>query len=287
MNMNENLSATGRTAGATGWRRTFGNLWRRRHGYRYFRDWLLSIYHRAVLRFRSFPLPGRLSVCRVWIKGVPEPFYVRLGTTDWYVLEEIYLDNVYAPLVDDPPNMVRQIVDLGANTGFSIRLWQMHFPSALIAAVEPDEANMRMCRQNILRDTADSRTRLVQACVAATGRRVSLDRSAGAWGFIMREASPQEEEIVEARTLPQILAECEMEGTIDLLKCNIEGAESEVFANCGDWINRVRRLAVQVHLPYTPEKFLEDLDRSGSRLAIYHSMDYADGSKLLFMEQSV
>lgn len=284
--MSEHLIALPQAAaGVKSWRRTFGNLWQRRKGYVYLRDWLLSIYHRVLLRFPNLPLPGRHGTARVRLKGLSEPVYVRLGTTDWYVLEEIFLDEVYAPAIKDAQE-VRRIVDLGANTGFSIRLWQANFPSASIVAVEPDEDNLQMCRKNILRyETGDSRTQLVQACVAATPRRVTLDRSMGSWGYTMRDARTQGDEQVEALTLPQIMAECGMEGTIDLLKCNIEGAEQEVFAHCKDWIGRVRRLAVQVHLPYTAEKFLEDLRSSGARLTLYHSMDYADGSKLLFMEQ--
>ena len=268
------------------WHDRVSRLWSLRRRYTYFRDWLLSIYHRVLMHYPRLPFPGRRSILRVWLKGMPEPFYVRMGTTDWYVLEEIFFDEAYKPALSGTIGEIRQIIDLGANTGFSTRLWQLKFPDARIIAVEPDEANMKMCRQNLLKETTGNQPQLVQACVSGTSRRVSLDRSRGSWRFAMHEADEAEEELIEALTLPQIMAESRMEGTIDLVKCNIEGAEEELFAHCDEWIGRVKRLAVQVHYPYTSERLLEDLRRAGSRLELYHSMDREDRSKLLFLEQN-
>ncbi|HEY0321527.1 MAG TPA: FkbM family methyltransferase [Pyrinomonadaceae bacterium] len=265
---------------------TVRRLWRLRHKYEYFHNWLFSVYHRVLMRFPRLPLPGRQSILRVWLKGISEPFYVRLGTTDWYVLEEIFFDVVYDPLIKHAGVEVRQIIDLGANTGFSTRLWQSNFPEARIIAVEPDKANMQMCLRNLSGQREYSRPQLVQACVAGVARCVSMDLSGGSWRFSMIEADPTQEELIEARTLPQIMAECGMQGKIDLVKCNIEGAEEEVFAHCDEWIGQVRRLAVQVHYPYTSARLLDDLKRAGASLKLYHSMDCEAGSKLLFLEQN-
>jgi FkbM family methyltransferase len=270
------------------WLERVSRLWSLRSRYTNFYDWLLSIYQRALMRFPALPLPGRERVRQVRLKGIPAPFYVRLGTTDWYVFEEIFFDAVYAPLIEGAGREVRQIIDLGANTGFSTRLWQITFPEARIIAVEPDSANLEMCRLNLPDEGSGNRSALVvRACVSGVARKVSLDRSRGSWRFTMHEANGAVEELIEARTLQQIMYECGMEGTIDLIKCNIEGAEEEVFAHCAEWIGRVRRMAVQVHHPYTSARLLEDLARSGARLNLYHSMDCEAGSKLLFLERSV
>lgn len=267
------------------WRDRLGRLWQLRTRYSHFHAWLLSIYNRALVRLEGLPLPFRQRVVALRLKGIPDPFYVRLGTTDWYVLEEIFFDAVYDPLIERAGLETRQIIDLGANTGFSARLWRMRFPGARIIAVEPDASNIAMCRLNLSLKEGDRRLQLVEACVSGTERRVALDRSRGSWRFSMTEASEAEDGLIDARTLPQIMAECGMEGAVDFIKCNIEGAEAEVFAHCRDWIGLVRRLAVQVHHPYTSERLLEDLRRAGSSLKLYHSMDCEAGSKLLFLEQ--
>jgi hypothetical protein len=78
---------------------------------------------------------------------------------------------------------------------------------------------------------------------------------------------PREDEI-DALTVSQILELTRMEGTIDLLKCDIEGAEAEVFANCSQWIANVKNLVIELHEPYTIEKLSDDLKRAGSSLEI-------------------
>jgi FkbM family methyltransferase len=270
------------------WRERVSRLWSHRGRYTEFHDWLLSLYHRALMRFPALPLPGRGRVLSVHLKGMPESFYVRLGTTDWYVLEEIFFSRVYDPLINDTGSEVRQIIDLGANTGFSTRLWQIKFPGAMIVAVEPDSANIEMCRLNLAGEDSHNHLQLVRACVSGIARQVSLDRSRGSWRFTMHEAAGiAEEELIEARTLQQIMNECGIVGTVDLIKCNIEGAEEEVFAHCAEWIGRVRRMGVQVHHPYTSARLLEDLERAGARFNLYHSMDCEAGSQLLFLEQEM
>jgi FkbM family methyltransferase len=260
-------------------------LWSARSHYTYKSDWLYSIYHRALLHFPRLPLSGRQKLRQVWLNGIPEPFYIRMGTTDWYVLEEIFIDEVYEPVIRRAIHDVRTVVDLGANTGFSVRLWQQAYPSACIIAVEPDSANLQMCRRNAFAGTGQTdQLCFVQACVGGRARMVSLDRNGGAWRFRVQEAAPSDETL-EALTLPEILERCQVNEAVDLLKCDIEGAEAEVFSNCAEWINRVRNLVIEVHSPYTKLHLIADLQRAGWLFEIYHCMACADDSELLFLKQ--
>lgn len=267
------------------WQKKLSRLWGARRQYVAASDWFRSLYQRVLLHFPRLPLPRRNSIRQVSIVGMPEPFYVRLSTTDWYVLEEIFLDRLYEPLTKRQLRDVRNIVDLGANTGFTIRLWQLMYPSARIVAVEPDAKNLEMCRRNALGDMTGRQLHLVQACVAGRSRTVFLDRSGGAWGFSMRDASSAAEELVQALTLPQIMESCGMDGPIDLLKCDIEGTEAELFADCSGWISSIRNLVVELHHPYSSEHFLADLRRGGGRFATYFHMRCDGNSELLFLEQ--
>lgn len=268
-------------------RRSVKRLWDLRRKYSHTQDWLYSFYHRIILRFPGLPWPSRNSTRRVRLAGYDRPFYVRLGTTDWYVLEEIFIDRAYEPVTLPSSEAVRCIVDLGANTGFSLLWWQLHYPAARIIAVEPDAENLSLCARNAPNHEAGGEIRLVQACVAGKAREVSLDRSGGAWRFRMLDDAPDDKaELVKALTLPQILAENGGDKQIDLLKCDIEGAEAEVFANCSTWINQVRQIVVEIHQPYSMESFMEDLDRSGGRFKLYHRAPGQDGSQVLFLEQN-
>ncbi len=266
--------------------KSFHRLWSVRRRYLNSRDWLYSFYHRILLRFPRLPLPERNHLRQVRLTEVREPFHVRLGTTDWYVLEEIFIDGVYQPLIKLQIKDVRHIVDLGANSGFSIRLWQLSYPTACVIGVEPDAENLEMCLRNALTGTTDDQLKLVQACVAGRSRAVSLERSRGAWEFRMQEPDQAGQESIRAITMSQLLAECRVESPIDVLKCDIEGAESEVFADCGAWIHQVRNLIIELHPPYSSEQFLADLSRGGARFELYCRTPCEGGSELLFLQQA-
>lgn len=247
-----------------------------------------------MLRLPRAPLPWRNKVTAVRVVGVPDPLYVRLGTSDWLVVEELFALDEYAPLIKRKLAGVRTVVDLGANVGYSLRLWEAVFPSAVLIAVEPDAENVEMCRRNAARSREQGRLRLVQACVAGRSREVCLDRSGGAWGYSMQEVDtiaskvPGDVEAVPAMTLPEILSDVGLDPSvpIDLLKCDIEGSEKEVFADCASWIGRVRNMVVEVHGAYTADQFLDDLRRAGGRFELYGTITDPSHA-VLFLAASV
>ena len=268
------------------WHSKLRRLWAARHHYAETGVWLFSFYHRLLLYFPWLPLPWRNATRQVRLHGMREPLNVRLGTTDWYVLEEVFLDRVYEPLNHRRLTNVHTVLDLGANTGFTIRLWQILYPSARIVAVEPDAANLAMCKHNALKNAGGDRLKFVQACAAGTARSVFLDRSGGAWRFSLTDAGGPAAELLPAMTVPQILESCAIDGPIDLLKCDIEGSEEEVFADCGAWIARVKNLVVELHHPYSSERLFEDLRSGGGRFNVYHRVLSNGNSELVFLEQT-
>lgn len=233
--------------------------WAERGRYARTRDWLMSMYTRVLVRFPSLPLPGRRSVWRLSLDREARPLQVRLGTSDWYIMEEVMLGEEYAPLTRRPLSDVRQVLDLGANVGMSIRLWQSRWPGARIVAVEPDPDNLNLARRNTA--AATTPPTFIQGCVAGKSRVVHLDRSGHPSRFAMQDGADSGERI-QAMTVPEVCDRGQLEGIIDVMKCDVEGAETEIFQNCRDWIDRVRYLAVEVHHPYSAERLLEDLDRA-------------------------
>ena len=249
------------------------------------KDWLLSFYNRVLVCFPRWPLPWRNQTRGVLLRGMREPLQVRLGTSDWYVLEEVFLEKVYEPITRRQLGDVRTIIDLGANTGFTIRLWQMFYPDARIVAVEPDAENLEMCNHNALKNGAPQQVTLVNACAAGSTRSVFLDRSYGAWRFSISNVRAPGAEPLPALTLPQILESCAVDATVDLLKCNIEGSEEEVFADCSAWIGRVRNMAVELHHPYSVERFLEDVRRGGGHFDVYYRKPTKGNTEFVFLER--
>jgi FkbM family methyltransferase len=206
---------------------------------------------------------GRLVTVR--LKNDPRPLFLRPGSSDGPVLKEIFLWDEYGPLLREVRGPVRTVIDLGSNIGLTVRLWQARFPGARVCAVEPDEANATLLERNVLAPPlpeAGAPT-VVRACVAGAAGFVTLDRSGAEWGITMtREGSPDATQRVEAITVSELLRRFGHEaGDIDILKCDIEGAEAEVFAGECEWLVRVRHLAIEVHQPYDIARFLRDVDR--------------------------
>src|ERR1700733_14360287 len=122
--------------------------WRRRRYFARWRDWLMTMYD-ALLRYaKHLPLPLRGRVWPIYLANEKTPVYLRLGSSDGFVLEEIFIDEVYAPLSRAKLGEVRQIVDLGANVGLSVRLWRQRFAGAKGIAGEPDAGDFALRKKN-------------------------------------------------------------------------------------------------------------------------------------------
>ncbi|HTV48109.1 MAG TPA: FkbM family methyltransferase [Phycisphaerae bacterium] len=173
------------------------------------------------------------------------------------------MENEYGLLFSDQIGSISTVLDLGGNAGYSVRLWEQKYPDCRITVVEPDSANAKVCRNNIQIVQAESRIILLQACALGTSRNVWLDRSQPEWGYkATNKASPNEAPI-RGMTLNEILVSSNLPDKIDLLKCDIEGAELELFRDCSDWISKFRFFAIETHTPYTPEQLVQDMQKNG------------------------
>lgn len=248
-------------------------------------DQVKWVVDRALRRvYRLAPnLARHAPVGSVRLKGIDGPVFVRLGTSDWVVLEEIFKWGAYEALTRHPMGDVRTIVDLGANVGLSVRLWQKAFPAAKVVAVEPEPTNARMLRRNVDAGPSPRGVATVEACVAGSTRRVALDTSGGAWGVKMAADGNGK---VPAMRMEEVLAAGGMgDQPIDLMKCDVEGAEAEIFADCAAWIGRVRWLAIELHPPYDKTKLVADLARNGGHFVEQHAQDWV-GQEVVLLEQT-
>jgi len=231
------------------------------------RDRAFYIYGR-ILRRVSGPLPYRHSNVQVCLRGQRDPFHVRLSSTDWLVLEEIFQKDEYT-LVRDAIRGARWIVDLGANAGYSLRYWQTLFPEARIVAMEPEPNNCLICSRNIASAGLESQVTLLQAAVGPRRRQTRLvDVGEGEWGYRTEEGETQKGQPVEVLPLSEVLENHAKGQKIDLLKCDIEGAEKELFEDCRSWIGRVAAIVVELHPPYSLPELLAALKRADADFEI-------------------
>jgi len=187
-------------------------------------------------RFRH----GRLLP--LYIKGQQQPVWIRSGTSDLRVFWQVFIQQQYARTLA----CVRDgdlIVDCGANVGFTALYFLARYPNLQIIAVEPDPANVELCKKNLA--AYGDRVTLVQAAVWPRAERLSLggQQAGNEWGI---SVAPSPGGPVQSVTIPDLL-ERSGRNTIDLLKVDIEGAEASVFAQDCPWLENVKAIAIELH----------------------------------------
>jgi FkbM family methyltransferase len=191
------------------------------------------------------PLYGD-RVSSVKVRGVDHRVWFRHGTSDKYVIREIFANDQYGCLCSlDPP---RLIADLGANIGATSVYLLRRFPRASLIAVEPDPGNFAILQRN-LAPYAD-RVQLLRRAVWPSEGSVRLERGTfrdgREWSIQVRECG--EGDRGDARTItPQELTGSGRD-VVDLMKIDIERAELALFSSPRrEWLGRVRAIAIELH----------------------------------------
>lgn len=238
----------------------FRSWWARRSQFASTREALRAI----ALRFWSLrSLRGRTTreCVALRLAGVERPVYLRRGTLDIIVLEEIFLNREYGPAAAAIEAEAPRLLDLGGNIGLASRFFDEELPGVKIVVVEPDAGNHTVLRKNCARLLEEGRLTAREAFVAAESGAAGIHRGDEPVGYrIDHEAADGEQ--IECVTVPTLLDEAGFD-RVDLLKCDIEGAEAELFAACGEWIHRVDQLVVETHAPYGLEQLEADLAAAG------------------------
>jgi FkbM family methyltransferase len=188
-------------------------------------------------------------------------FAIRFRTTDVLVVRELFLRADYDPLIKSfnlPRDEPLTCLDLGANIGLAAVLLADQFPKMKTLAVEPEEENYRVLVENAQRNGEFA---TVRAFVGAEEGMAYLDTTEGEWGYRMTRdrATGKSATILK---IPDLLLQMRW-STVDLLKCDIEGSEQELFAACGAWIASVRHLLIELHPPNTIQSLVAALKPYG------------------------
>jgi FkbM family methyltransferase len=194
-------------------------------------------------------------------RQVLHPVVARLGAaSDMDVFRQIFLDEEYACLRD--VHGLQLILDLGANVGYSSAYFLSCYPRATVLAVEPNPANYAICCQNLA--LYGDRARVIHGAVWShrTQLRLAFDTFGDGrdWATQVREdPSGGSTGQVSAWDLPS-LVRLAGHRQIDLLKCDIERSELEVFGpTSATWLPQVRNICIELHGPDCKQVFEESL----------------------------
>ena len=264
------------------------------------RRWLRTIGHpRTISSLLTLSSAGREggshepdSSVPLDLRGFPVPVHARPGTSDYVTFKEIFLTHggEYADFVQEVEGPVRYILDLGSNVGYSIAYFLRIWPDAKVSGVEPFDPNVRMIQKTFDEFIRRGQVAVHQAFVgSAEGRAAIVSGGAGGANEIQMDRSVDSlasEDVDDAAIVPvdAILAEDHPQGMIDILKCDVEGGEEEVFSHCASWIHRVRYLVAELHDGLDEVWLAETLAQNGARAEVLGTRKGYGSAKLAWCQ---
>jgi len=199
---------------------------------------------------------------------------LRSHTTDISVLGELIVSGGYDPVLPHLAGPVHTVIDLGANIGLVARWCAHRWPDLTISCVEPEAGNVEVLRHNV--ELVPGAT-VYSACVGAYERRVRLSTTMGEHGFAMYNPVAGSEGDVDVITIDQVFAGSGLgDAQIDLLKCDIEGAEVELLTDCRSWISRVTVAVVECHNGFDGPQLQQMLRDNGTEFDLVERLPNPD-----------
>lgn len=184
---------------------------------------------------------------------------LRSATSDWFTFDQIFIHEDYnlktlkrhpefeAVYTQYCAEGTPLILDLGANIGLSSVYFHHVWPSAKIIAVEPSEDNFAVLRQNF---GANEKFEAILAGISCKSSRLALaDPGVEKNAFTTTVIDPENEGGVLGVTVPEILKRySKSDGYFPfIVKIDIEGFESDLFAENTDWVNDFPVLIIEMH----------------------------------------
>jgi FkbM family methyltransferase len=224
------------------WQNLKASWARRASGRDFARQMLLRYAHR---------LP-RSTQRREWTIGFRQPppvgaIRLRLRDnvgSDLFIYSEVFEHEYYRlPLTQVPET----ILDLGANIGLSLVYFARSFPAARLACVEPVAENLEVLRSNLAMNRI--KANVFPAAVDVVDGAVMMERDDSDYGHKIA-AAPAASVLghfeVAAVSVPSILRSLGW-SRIGLLKIDIEGHETRLFAAACDWLHLVDAMCIEYH----------------------------------------
>jgi FkbM family methyltransferase len=190
------------------------------------------------------------STFAVKVPGVGS-LLVRAGDSDFESVRQVFRGGEYEIVIQQVNDRVRAeydrilatgkkpvVIDAGANIGAASLWFAQQYPEAAVIAIEPDPDNVRIL-------TSNSENRGIAVLEAAIGGQpgfVSVVREGQSWGVQTARADSGLRIITVEDALSTV-----NNGELFIVKVDIEGFESDLFASNTNWIDQAFVIYVEPH----------------------------------------
>jgi FkbM family methyltransferase len=192
---------------------------------------------------------------QLFIRDAPQPIWLRKGTSDFDVMEQVFvhreydftgwpshhamIQRAYAELLG--AGKVPVVVDCGANIGFASIWFALRYPRAIVYAVEPEQRNFAMLSRNV---ATYANIMPIQAGISDRVTRVSLRNPQDEpWACQTEEVENGD---IETVTIPDLLARAPNSAPL-IAKIDIEGYETSLFRSNTAWADRTPLVVFEMH----------------------------------------
>jgi len=154
------------------------------------------------------------------------------------------------------------IIDCGANVGYSSLYFVTNFPEAFIIAIEPQRDNFKQLQNNV-KEYAN--INVINAAIWNKNTSLAI-KNENEWSASFEVKEQENKQVagisLQGITITEVMDRYRMP-IIDILKIDIEGAEYNLFAdNPHVWLNKTRCLIIELHdllSPGTSQLFFKEM----------------------------
>jgi FkbM family methyltransferase len=174
---------------------------------------------------------------------------------------EIFVWNSYAFETENPRPF---ILDCGANIGMSACYFKKRYPTSRLIVFEPDKATHDILKANVEQNALED-VSVRNAAVYETAGTIDFyttdDRTAGACNSLKMSALPTRVDNPKKNTVQSVLLSDSIDGPVDFLKMDIEGAEYAVLSELHEKgkLRFIRQMVIEYH--HHVDKDRDDLSK--------------------------
>jgi len=176
------------------------------------------------------------------IAGQKKIITLRRYSGDLDIFFEVFWKHCYAVTQPDKKK-ISSVFDLGANTGMSAAYFYSCFPGAKFYCLEPDPENVVILKANLVGLIPDDRLQILQAAAGSLDMAGQLVTSRYAYNStVLAEKGTGDVKVISMNSL---LSNYNLQ-KVDLVKMDIEGAETSVLEDAG-WLRNVHFIFIEFH----------------------------------------
>lgn len=171
------------------------------------------------------------------VKVEGKKFKIADSASFYYSYREIFIDKIYK---FNSKSSAPVILDLGSNYGTSIVYFKSLFPGAKITGVEADPKIYELLKWNIQQHNYKD-VEVINKAVSTSGEPLNFLSEGSDAGRITDEKGSQNTILIDPIDMDDLI-----QGPIDFLKMDIEGAESDVICASKN-LSQVSQMFIEYH----------------------------------------